>query len=325
MSRLALLFRTDTHVSDRSPVSWKGDYPSEIWSNLEQVGVLAKVHGVSAVLDGGDYFHIKAASRNSHALVERTARIHKEYPCKVWCVEGNHDMAYNNLETIEKQPLGVLYASHVFEHLRETVFEQDGLKVRVVGLPYSPFRKLEELQALKKRDEDCLIAVVHQLAGADPPDNVEEFFGEPVFRYSDLVSSNGPDAFLFGHWHKDQGVVVNNGKYFVNHGALSRGALNKENVDRKPQVSLLEITSSGLSVVTIPLDVAPAEDVFDFEKKERSEKEDVEIENFVGRLKNNVDYDASCGIEENLSQMSFAKEIRDLALDYLEQARSQVG
>ena len=54
MPRVAFIYRTDTHTCDRSPISWKGDYPAEIWSNLEQVGQLAKVHEVNAVLDGGD-------------------------------------------------------------------------------------------------------------------------------------------------------------------------------------------------------------------------------------------------------------------------------
>ena len=73
MSRLAFIFRTDTHVADKSPSSWKGDYPAEIWSNIEQIGKLASEHQVKAVLDGGDYFHVKAPSRNSHASVIKTA------------------------------------------------------------------------------------------------------------------------------------------------------------------------------------------------------------------------------------------------------------
>jgi DNA repair exonuclease SbcCD nuclease subunit len=108
MSRVAFVFRTDTHVSDRSPASWKGDYPSEIWSNLDQIGQLALKHGAAAVLDGGDFFHVKAASKNPHALVAKSAQIHRSYPCPTFCVEGNHDISYNNLETLERQPLGVL-------------------------------------------------------------------------------------------------------------------------------------------------------------------------------------------------------------------------
>lgn len=326
MPRLAFLFRTDTHVSDRSPASWRGDYPAEIWSNLEQVGRYAKERDVRAVLDGGDYFHVKAATRNPHTLVARTAEIHRAYPCPVHCVEGNHDIAYNNLDSVAKQPLGVLYAAKVFEHLREAVFEDGGMRVRVVGVPYSPFRTLDELRAIQKQPgDDFLIAVVHNLAGADPPPSVEDFFGEPVFRYPSLVTPDGPDVWNFGHWHKDQGIVEIDGKTFVNQGALSRGALIRENIERTPKATLIEVLPSGITTVSLPMLVAPAADVFDFERKERQEAEGVEIDNFVSTLRANAAYDPSVSIEANLQALDFARDVRDLALGYLERARAEVG
>lgn len=94
---VSLVFRTDVHASDRSPISWKGDYPAEIWSCLEQIGEVAREARALAVLDGGDYFHTKAASRNSHDLVRRTAVLHRDYPCPVYAIVGNHDITYNNL------------------------------------------------------------------------------------------------------------------------------------------------------------------------------------------------------------------------------------
>jgi len=313
-------------VSDRSPASWRGDYPAEIWSNLEQIGRLAKTHDVTAVLDGGDYFHVKAATRNPHALVSRTAEIHKGYSCPVYCVEGNHDIAYNNLESVPKQPLGVLYAAGVFQHLRETVFEDGGLRVRVVGVPYSPFRKLEELRAIQKKPgDDFLVAVVHQLAGANPPASVEDFFGEPVFRYSDLVTPDGPDCWNFGHWHKDQGIVKLEGKTFVNQGALSRGSLIRENLERTPKGTLLEFTPGGLVTLSCPMLVAPAEDVFDLERKDRQEKEGAEIDTFVATLRASAEYDPALSIEANLQALDFVRDVRDLAMSYLERARAEVG
>lgn len=326
MPRLAFLYRTDVHVSDKSPASWKGDYPSEVWASLEQVGMLTKRHDIRAVLDGGDYFHVKAASRNPHALVRKTAEIHRKYGCPVYCVEGNHDLAYNNLDSIPKQPLGVLYAAGIFETLREVVFEDGPLRVRVVGVPYSPFRTLEELRGIQKKPgDDFLVAVVHQLAGENPSPTVEDFFGEPVFRYEDLVTPDGPDCWNFGHWHRDQGIVQVQGKTFVNQGALSRGALVRENLERTPKATLLEFTPSGLVTLSCPMDVSPPDQVFDLERKERQDREGKEIESFVATLQASVDYDPALSIEANLQSMSFARDVRDLALSYLERARAEVG
>lgn len=323
---LAFVFRTDVHVSDRSPASWKGDYPAEIWSNLVQVGQLAREHEAVAVLDGGDYFHIKAATRNPHSLVERTARVHADYPCPTYSIEGNHDLAYNNLDSVARQPIGVLYATGVFHHLREEVFEGDGLRVRVVGVPYSPFRTLADLQAVRKRPGDThLICLVHQLAGADPPPTVEDFFNEPVFRYEDLLTENGPDIWCFGHWHKDQGIVDLDGRLFVNQGALSRGSLVRENIERTPKAALIQVSREGVSVRPLPMKVAPPEEVYDFDRKERTERESAEIDQFITKLQANASFSPEESIEANIASLGFAGDVRDLALEYLERARAEVG
>lgn len=198
MSRVSFIFRTDVHLSDKAPMSWKGDYTEEIWSDLEQIGDYARKHKVSAVLDGGDYFHVKAPTRNSHSLNEKSSRIHSGYPCRTYAVEGNHDLAYNNLESLSKQPLGVLFSSGVFHQLREVVFEDGDLRVRVVGVPYQPDRSLSDLLNIQKKEGDThLIAVVHALATKNPPPSVEDFWNEPVFPYEALVSRKGPDLWCF--------------------------------------------------------------------------------------------------------------------------------
>ena len=327
MPRAAFIFRTDTHACDKSPSSWKGDYPAEIWNNLEQIGRFAKEHEATAVLDGGDYFHVKSASRNPHSLVIKSIAIQNNYPCPTWSVPGNHDMQYNVLTSIEeKQPLGVLFESRVFHELHDHVFEDGGMRVRVVGMAYHPERALDDLKALKKKPgDDFLIAIVHQLAGAAPPSKVEDFFGEPVFRYQDLATDDGPDVWCFGHWHKDQGIQEIGGKKFVNCGAVSRGALINENTQRTPKVSLIEVEPTGIKIVELPLVVAPATDVFDFEKKERAEKESESIDQFIVQLQNNVRIDLAASIESNVEQLDFAQEVRAAALEYLVRAREGVG
>ncbi len=321
MSRLAFLFRTDTHLAAHSPISWKGDYTEEVLSNLEQIGVLAKEHDANAVLDGGDYFHVKAASKNPHYLVERSIRIHRGYPCQTFGIEGNHDLAYNNLESLAKQPLGVIYASGAFQLLRDQVFEDGDLRVRVVGVPYSPTRSLAELLSIQKQKGDTfLVAIVHSLACKSPPASVEDFWNEPVFSYESLVSRNGPDVWCFGHWHKDQGVEEVGGKKFVNQGALSRGALVRENLERIPQVSLLEFEDSTINVELHKLSVAPAADVFDLEKKALQEREHHDIDQFVTRLVSDLVIDPSSSVEDIVSTLDFADDVRKEALKYLEQA-----
>lgn len=324
MGLASFVFRTDVHVADRSPSSWKGDYPAEVLSSLEQIGQIARTHQATAVLDGGDFFHVKTAIRNSHALVTKIAKLHAAYPCPTWCIEGNHDISGNNLETLEQQPLGVLYSTGVFQHLRDHTFvTDDGERVRVVGVPYDPDRSLSDLRAIQKRDGESLIAVVHALAGKHPPAHVEDFFGEPVFKYQDLVTENGPDVWCFGHWHRDQGIEQIDGRYFINQGAVSRGALVRENLERTPKVALIQVISGHVRVESIPLKVAPADEVFDLERKDRRDREVEIIDQFVTVLGESIEFDPSAGIEENVQKLDFAVDVRSMAVDYLALAREQ--
>ena len=326
MPRVSFLFRTDTHVSDRSPVSWKGDYPAEIWSNLEQVGKLAREQSVNAVLDGGDFFHVKSASKNPHSLIVDTARIHSAYPCPTHSIEGNHDITYNLLDTVPKQPIGVLYETGVFGRLRDTTWTDGEMRVRVVGVPYSAHRTAEELRSIQKQPgDDFLIAIVHSLAGEEPPPSVKDFFNEPVFRYDHLITKDGPDVWCFGHWHKDQGIVKLGHKTFVNLGALSRGALVNENLHRTPKVALLAFEPGVIDVRPFEMQVAPASDVFDLERKERLEQEHRDIDQFIAKLQSDAAFDPSESIEANIQSLGFAADVKQLALDYLERARSEVG
>lgn len=318
---MRFLFRTDVHVADHAPAAWKADYRAEVLDCLQQIGRLASHQNVDFVLDGGDFFHVKAPTRNSHALMVQVADIHRQYPCPVYAIEGNHDLTYNNVDTVERQPLGVLFAAGLFQQLRDIVLPG---AVRVVGVPYSPTRTLEDLQAIRKQPGDkVLIAVVHALATEKPDGSLDEFFGEPVFRYADLALPDGPDVWLFGHWHRDQGAVRVNGKWFVNPGSVSRGALVQENLSREPKVALIDVDEETyeVSVAFWGLQVLPADKAFDVARKERLEAESDDIGLFVGKLKDAVLGDEDASIEDHLTALDFAKDVRDVALEYLERAR----
>jgi hypothetical protein len=111
----------------------------------------------------------------------------------------------------------------------------------------------------------------------------------------------------------------------VNFGAVSRGALVRENLERTPKVALVEVTESGVKVTGIPLQVAAPSEVFDLERKERMDTESNDIAQFVSHLQSSIAVDPSSTIEANVMQLEFARDVRDLALMYLERARSEVG
>lgn len=319
---IRLVWRTDVHLSDRPPASRKDDWVETVFGKLGQVRLLAEKLKAAAILDGGDFFHIKSPSRNSHDLVRRVADHHADYPCPVYCTPGNHDSIYGDYGFLEGQPLGVLFSTGVFRRLYddyEAVFEVEGLKVRVVGVPYHGTKyDLDRFAKIKRGDEDHLVCVAHLLASEK---GGTMFEGEDILQYEDLVQF-APTLWLFGHWHKDQGVQTIGSKTFVNIGSLTRGSLSQDNVDRKPACGVLSFTREEAKVQVARLRVQPAEEVFDMDTRLREEIRTTTVDAFVETVRAAlVDKVAETTVEQVIAGMSGVPEkIKERTLLYWERA-----
>ena len=90
---VTLVWRTDVHLSDHTPRSRTDNWTDTVLRKLSDIGEIARKSGANAVIDGGDFFDIKAPGRNSHALIRRAMEVHRDYPCPVYANVGNHDAA----------------------------------------------------------------------------------------------------------------------------------------------------------------------------------------------------------------------------------------
>ena len=310
-------------MSDRTPRSRKDNWTETILGKLRQVGRIAREVKADAVLDGGDFFDVKSPQRNSHALVRATAEVHKSYPCPVYANVGNHDCVYGDYAFLPQQPLGVLFATGVFqpcydEHEAEFTAD-DGTTVRVVGVPYHGTKyDLTRIAAIRKGEEDFLVVMCHMLAS---PTGGSMFEGEDIVRYSDL-SSHDADVFCFGHWHKDQGVVENGyGQFIVNVGSLSRGSLNQDDMDRQPACVVLRFEKHvGVTFEIRRLDVTPAAEVFDVEARNRQEERSTAVDAFVDSIKDTLTATQNLPLADLVRQTDAAEDVKEAALLYLEEA-----
>ena len=317
-----LVWRTDVHMSDYAPSSRTDIWHETVLEKLGQVRDVGIEVGASAIIDGGDFFHIKSPSRNSHKLVQLTAEHHERYPFPVYCCPGNHDSVYGDYKFLYQQPLGVLYSTGVFKRLYdsyEAVFEKDGVKVRVVGIPYPGHRYTPALfEDIVKGDEDVLICVAHILASLR---GGTMFEGEDIVRYGDLTKC-APDVFCFGHWHMDQGVEVIEGKTFINIGSLTRGSLSQDEVQRRPACAVISCTKSGATVDVRRLKVKPAEEVFDVAGRRRQVERQMEMDSFVNKIKEDLESNTSGKtMAEMLEELEVAAEVKEKAMEYLEKAQ----
>lgn len=329
MPSICLVTRTDVHISDHTPQSRTDDWTETVLDKLEQIGQIAQAVEADVVLDNGDFFDVKSPSRNSHDLVRRVAKLQKRYPCPTAANVGNHDCVYGNIEFLNQQPLGVLFAAGVFkrcynEHVVEV--KKGDLSVRVVGIPYhGPRYEMERFSALQKKGETYLVAMAHVLAS---PKGGSMFEGEDIVKYDDLYDlAPDVDVWVFGHWHKDQGIVEHRpGKWIVNIGSLTRGALSQDDLDRTPGVGILTFTEAGIEAKRQNLKVRPASEVFDLERRVQQESRAMTMDAFVTSLQETIAQDRETPLADKLKQLEedsglhVSSEVRERTLLYLERA-----
>lgn len=348
---IKLVWRTDVHLSDTPPASRKDDWTATVLGKLRQVGSIATKVGASGVLDGGDFFHVKSPSRNSHDLVRATAEVHDQaYTVPVVGNVGNHDVVYGDYSYLDQQPLGVLFSTGVFlrgydEH--EVYFTTGGHYmfnrktsvwagdrdpfaltdrtdpiIRVVGVPYhGTTYDMERFRSIKKGKEDTLVCMAHVLAS---PSGGSMFEGEDILKYSDLEAF-APDVFCFGHWHKDQGVVTlgaKGEKTVINIGSLTRGALSQDEVVRRPGVAILSFDQTGkVTVQVVRLPVAPSSEVFDLVGRARVELRSSTMDTFVDSVRKRLLLEPDRDLATVLRGMKeVPDQVKERTLLYLERA-----
>ncbi len=324
---ITLVWRTDVHLAVKSPRSRTDDWTETVLGKLRQVGEIAREVGAEAVIDGGDFFHIKTPSRTTHELIQQVAALHAEYPCPVYSVRnGNHDVKYGDGAFLNEAPLGVLFSTGVFKMLDEDegttfrfVANNDDCTVttvRVVGLPYhGKSYDMNRLTTIVKGEEDYLVVAAHLLASKA---GGEMFGGEDIVRYSDLVNLD-PDVWCFGHWHKNQGVTKAGGKHIVNIGSLTRGALNEDDVARIPEVVIMRFGGhKGISIERRELDVQPASEVFDIEGRTRQEATTMAVDAFVDSVKATLTQQNRKPLLDEVREMDLPDPVKERTVLYLE-------
>lgn len=325
---VTLVWRTDVHLSDHTPRSRTDNWTETVLRKLAAVGDIARKAGATAVIDGGDFFDIKAPGRNSHALIQRVMAVHRDYPCPVYANVGNHDCVYGDYSYLPQQPLGVLYEAGTFRRLydeHDAVFTSTEalrvpLKVRVVGVPYHGVKyDLDRLARIKKGDEDYLMVVCHLLAS---PTESTMFDAEDVLRYDLLDNYPDVDVWAFGHWHMDQGITrTPGGKIVINTGSLTRGALSQDNLNRIPSVVAIRFDLEGVTANKVIVPHAPASEVFDLEKRDKEQIRQTMIEEFVDHLSQTFAPSSQKSLSDAVRDVPGVPDsVRERAIDYIERA-----
>ncbi len=323
---IKLVWATDPHVSDIAPVSRTDNWTETILDKISQVLEICEDVGAKSSIWGGDIFNIKQPDRNSFRTVNRMLRMLKSTSCDNYSNVGNHDCKFGDYKFLPDQPLEALFAGGGFKRLydnHEAVFTGFGVKVRVVGIPYHGKKyDLERIRNIKKGSEDYLVCNALLLA-TDSSGTM--FDKEDVLKYSDIPDlASEVDVWMFGHWHKDQGIkTLSNGSQVVNVGSLSRGALSEDNIQRTPCVAILEFGSDKVKIVKRDLKVQSSDSIFDLEKRSEEERRDNQMDDFVDRIQATLQSTQQrASFESRIAAMDIPDHVKERGLHFIELART---
>lgn len=323
MTEFVIITANDIHISDNGPRSRIDNFKETVLDKIEQMCMACNKLNADAAIIAGDLFNLKNPTRNSHNLNQELIRAFGQFECPIYMIEGNHDLTANRLESLEDQPLGVLFADKTLIQLREEIIEKNGVKISLVGVPYIEGLDLNTLQIPDKGDCVSQICAMHLYAGLKGG----MLYKERLYGYDELGVFS-PDIFVLGHYHIDQGIYQENGKYFINIGSMTRGTLSEEDIDHNPQIGFIKINVENNKPIytlrSINLKVKMAADIFDLERREQEDQENEEMKLFVEKLASEAVEESANNntqsINDLIGAMDMAKIVRDRVIYFMQEA-----
>lgn len=324
MSEFHFITFTDVHISNTNPASRLGSYRDDIFNKLEQIKKVGEKLNIKFFLFAGDLFNLKAPMRNPHELNTLLINLFKSYPSEIYAIEGNHDLRNDSYETFSQQPLNVIYASGALKRPREEHIIVEGTKIFLHGYNFEEEPDISEMVKAPE-NVDLSICMLHLYSSMEGG----SLYKRKVFSYEEL-SELGYDIYLLGHYHIDQGIedcsFIGKKQTFINIGAVSRGVLDEDNIKRSPKIGFITVKKEDKKVSwkaqCIKLKTRPAEEIFDIEKKEEEKKKLKEAEEFVDRLKNDIEINKNQkdSIISEVNKLDIEKAVLDKIIHYINEA-----
>jgi DNA repair exonuclease SbcCD nuclease subunit len=289
---------------------------------INQMGMACRKLNADAAIIAGDLYNLKNPVKNSHNLNRELIKVFKNFSCPIYMIEGNHDLYANQVESISDQPLGVLFADGTLIQLRHNIIEKEGVKISLVGVPFTENPDLLTLNLPDKGDCAVQICALHIYASLKST----MLFNSKIYGY-DEIEKLSPDIFILGHYHIDQGIYRKKNKYFINIGSMSRGAISEDDIDHHPQIGYIKISVENNKptylIRPIRLKVKPSAEVFNIEKRNQELLEKQEIKLFVEKLASETVVNASDKsktIDDLIDSIEMVKAVRERVIYFIHEA-----
>lgn len=306
---MKLLFFTDTHIRGTTPKNRKDVFVDTIEQKLIEITNIIKENNVDFVLHGGDLFDRPDVSIS---IASKFAMILDQIKIPFYLISGNHDIYGHNPDTVNRTMLGLLDVLGVVKLINKdekVILEKDNIKVQLTGQPYVydidipsniSYYILDEVQD----NVDFSIHMVHGML-LDKP-----FIKGIPYTLVDNIKSTLADITLSGHYHTGFKTIKIDNKYFINPGSMVRITNSLNEINRMPQVILIELNEQ-IIIKQIPLKSAlTGAEVLDRKEIERSLFKNERMFEFKQTVNESLDFE-KMDINEVLIEVSNAENVED--------------
>lgn len=313
---MRILFFTDTHLRGTNPKNRKDNFQDTLERKLIEVVDIINKYNIDFVIHGGDLFDRPDISLS---IVSRFSKLLKSISVPFYIVTGNHDIFGHNPQTINRTVLGLLNELDflkIIDGNNKIILEKDNIKVQLTGQPYvydidTDDSKKKYILTTKDDDIDYAVHIVHGML-LDKP----FVKGIPYTLVEDIKDTKA-DVTLSGHYHSGFKTIEIDGKYFINPGSLVRITNSLREIDRIPQVAIIDF-NENINICYIPLESAlKGEEVLDRTEVEKHIFKSERLFEFKQTIDSAVDFekmDINDVLIEVASSEGLTDEIKSEAL-----------
>jgi len=323
---MRFLFITDTHFRGNSPQNRLDDFPQTLRTKMEEVVVAANYYQVKAVLHGGDLFEVPNPAIN---VVGDVVRFLKALQKPFYIVPGNHDLFGQNPQTLSRTMLvllGQVGLLKILETGEKVFFEENGIRLQLTGQGYHfdlDTERGREGYLVKNVDADLAIHLVHGML-LDRP-----FFQTVAYTLVEDIKDTEADLTLTGHAHLGFKEITLAGKKFLNPGALVRTTVLAAEVERQPQMVLIEVNKDGITTKLLPLKSAlPGVQVLNVEKAAAMKLREERLARIISEVRTSGDF-RSLKLENIIKEIAhreqLPEEVRLEAIKRITQAELEMA
>ena len=264
---MKFLVVNDTQFTGKQPVSRKDNIVETLARKAKEIRDIANANEVKAILHTGDFWDSPLPSLNIAAIYinawtganlsfnedEELDEISFESmgteQRPTYGIIGNHDIFHKNIATVGRSMLGFMNRLGLYNFLEKekaVFFEENGCKVAVTGSHYNALIDTAKRDdyIVDEKQGDIHIHLVH--GSLTDKDYGRLYEHTPIKE----ISHTKADITLCGHEHVGFGVVELDGKVFANTGSTFRMTAERNDMERRPSVLLIEIDEKTKAVST---------------------------------------------------------------------------